>query len=161
MCTTHNSQKAGFQEEFTFLDPSSNSTPVIQPVSLSLAPMSSAHPSAQPGSVYPYLLNSKTPTSTHDETEASLLTKVINNLIKSSSSSKPKLQGPDPFDGSNPHKLQTFVLQCKLNFWDCKDLFEDEETKVNYALSYLKGLALDVLNWHSWTQLTLYGFWTL
>jgi len=60
-----------------------------------------------------------------------------------SSSSKPKLREPDPFDGSDPWKLQVFILQCKLNFWDHKDLFEDDETKVNYSLSYLEGLALD------------------
>ena len=36
-----------------------------------------------------------------------------------------------------------FIHQCKLNFRDWKDLFEDETAKVNYALSYLKGIALD------------------
>jgi len=41
--------------------------------------------------------------------------------------------------------LQTphFILQCKLNFQDHKDLFEDETDKVNYVLSYLNGTALD------------------
>ena len=58
---------------------------------------------------------------------------------------KPKLQEPEPFNGSNPKKLQTFILQCKLNFRDQKDHFGDEETKVNNALSYLKGTALDCL----------------
>ena len=46
-------------------------------------------------------------------------------------------------DSSDPKRLCTFLLQCKLNFQDCKDLFQDETTKVNYILSYLKGLALD------------------
>ena len=36
-----------------------------------------------------------------------------------------------------------FIFQCKLNFHDWKDLFEDETAKVNYALSYLKGIASD------------------
>ena len=57
--------------------------------------------------------------------------------------SKPKLWEPDPCDGSDPKKLCTFIFQCKLNFQDRKDLFNNEETKVNHALSYLKGIALD------------------
>ena len=47
------------------------------------------------------------------------------------------------FDGSDPKKLHTFLLHCKLNFQDCPDLFPDGSTKVNYVLSYLKGLALE------------------
>ncbi len=39
--------------------------------------------------------------------------------------------------------LRTFLLQCKLNFWDRPDLFKDDSTKVNYVLSYLMGSALD------------------
>ena len=35
------------------------------------------------------------------------------------------------------------TLQCKLNFQDHKDLFEDDTNKVNYVLSFLKGTALD------------------
>src|SRR5882724_4560033 len=58
-------------------------------------------------------------------------------------SSKPKLQEPDPFDGSDSHKLHTFILQCKLNFQDHKDQFEDDTDKVNYVLSFLKGTALN------------------
>ena len=67
----------------------------------------------------------------------------INDLVKSNLPSRIKIREPDPFDNSNPKKLHTFLLQCKLNFQDCKDLFQDETTKVNYVLSYLKGSALD------------------
>jgi len=68
----------------------------------------------------------------------------IDKLIQScTSTSKPKLQEPDPFDGSDPKKLCTFIFQCKLNFQDHKDLFSTEEDKVNYALSHLKGITLD------------------
>ena len=58
-------------------------------------------------------------------------------------SSKPKLQEPDPFDGSDPQKLHTFILQCKLNFWYHPDIFQDDTANVNYILSFLKGIALD------------------
>src|SRR5882724_1832949 len=64
MCTTLNSQRAGYQEEFTLLDPSGPSTPVIHPASLSSAHpsalMSSAHPSLQPSSMQPTPLNNDT-----------------------------------------------------------------------------------------------------
>src|SRR5882724_8783308 len=123
MCTTLNSQKEGYQEEFTLLDPSGPATPVRHMASPFLAHpsalMSLAHPSVQPGSMPPDLLNNDTPTTTHDEPDANSLAKAINNLIKSNmSTSRPKLCKPDPFDGSDLHKLQTFILQCKLNFQD-------------------------------------------
>ena len=70
-------------------------------------------------------------------------TEAIGKVLKTNNSSKPKLQEPDPFDGSDSWKLHTFILQCKLNFWDCKYMFEDNTNKVNYVLSYLKGTALD------------------
>ena len=148
MHTTHNSQRAGYQEEFTLLDPSGPSTPVIHPASWSLAHLSAlmslAHPSAQPGSMQPNPLNDDTLTITHDEPEVNSFARAINNLIKSNTlTSKPKLHEPNQFNGSGLCKLQTFILQCKLNFWDQKDQFKNEENKVNYALSYPKGLVLD------------------
>ena len=56
---------------------------------------------------------------------------------------EPKLQEPNLFDGSDTHKLHTFILQCKLNFRDCPDLFLVNTAKVNYIFSYLKGSTLD------------------
>src|SRR5882724_4542962 len=148
MCTTLNSQRAGYQEEFTLLDPSGPSTAAIHPVSPSSACpsalMSSAHPSVQPSSMQPNLLNHDTLTMMHDKPEANPLARAINNLVKSNmSTSRPRLCEPNPFNGSDLFKLRTFILQCKLNFQDQKDQFENKEDKVNYALSYLKGLALD------------------
>src|SRR6266481_5203595 len=69
--------------------------------------------------------------------------KAIDSIVKANMLSKVKLQEPDPFNGSDSHKLRTFILQCKLNFQDHPDLFKDNSTKVNYILSYLKGSALD------------------
>ena len=81
---------------------------------------------------------------TQDEADSKRFIMAIDKLIQSCTSmSKPKLWEPNPFDSSYPKKLHTFIFQCKLNFWDCKDLFHNEETKVNYTLSYLKGIALD------------------
>src|SRR5882724_7365649 len=78
--------------------------------------------------------------------EAEALAKAINKIIKAnycSSKSKPKLREPNPFDSSNSQKLRTFILQCKLNFRDHPNQFEDNTTKVNYILSHLKGSTLD------------------
>src|SRR5882724_2145696 len=110
MHTTLNSQRAGFQEEFTLLNPSGPATPVIHLASPSSAHpsalISSAHPSVQPGSMPPNLLNDDTPTTTHVEPEANSLARAINNLVKSNmSTSRPKLCKPDPFDVSDLCKL--------------------------------------------------------
>ena len=36
-----------------------------------------------------------------------------------------------------------FLVQCELNFQDCPRSFDNDRTKVIYAQSYLKGMALD------------------
>ena len=54
-----------------------------------------------------------------------------------------KVREPDTFDGSDARKLQSFIVQCTLNFHDRPDAFSSDSAKVNFALSYLKGTALD------------------
>ena len=54
-----------------------------------------------------------------------------------------KVWDPEPFDGSDPKKLRGFLLECKLNFWAQPKAFRMENAKVNYAMSFLKGTALD------------------
>ena len=54
-----------------------------------------------------------------------------------------KVREPDQFDGSDSRKLRTFLMQLELNFNDRPTVFRRDRTKVNYALSYLKGTALD------------------
>jgi hypothetical protein len=57
--------------------------------------------------------------------------------------SRMKLRDPDPFDGSDPKKLNPFLLICRLNFRVKPQSFSNDYAKVSYALSYLKGTALD------------------
>jgi len=63
-------------------------------------------------------------------------------VLKSNSSSKAKLQEPDPFDGSDS-------VNFALSFYSAnslprsQDLFGSDTDKVNYVLSFLKGTALD------------------
>src|SRR6202035_1484025 len=69
-------------------------------------------------------------------------------LLAQNVGSKPKgnrtkVREPDTFDGSDPKKLRPFILQLELNFRDRPENYLDDENKVNFALSYLKGAALD------------------
>ena len=54
-----------------------------------------------------------------------------------------KVREPDVFDGLDTHKLQPFLVQCTLNFRNHPDAFSTDSAKVTFALSYLKGTALD------------------
>src|SRR5882672_8003553 len=135
--TTRNSQQAGFGDIFTLLDPSGNSTPATQSTTHppTPSPMSTSHHSS--AHIDP---NVETPDDT--ASEAQKFAEAIGKLVKLGNSAKPKLREPDPFNGSDSCKLRTFILQCRLNFRDCPDIFEDDKYKVNYVLSYLKGTAL-------------------
>lgn len=53
-----------------------------------------------------------------------------------------KVRKPDPFDGSDSHKLQTFLTQLSIVFRSDRRSYANNETKVLYAISYLKGTAL-------------------
>src|SRR5882724_8003782 len=146
--TTQNSRRAaGFEDLFTSLDPSGNSIPGTNSPSHSPTPIHMS--STQPKSTHIETLD-ETPNeilgTTNPNNEAEAFAKAINKIIKAnygSSKSKLKLWEPDPFDGSDSQKLHTFILQCKLNFQDHPDQFQNDATKVNYILSYLKGSALD------------------
>src|SRR5882724_11476235 len=79
--------------------------------------------------------------TTNPNSEAEAFTKAVDKIIKAyygSSKSKLKLREPNPFNGSDSQKLCTFILQCKLNFREHPNQFQNDATKVNYILSYLK-----------------------
>src|SRR5467141_2324075 len=133
--TTRNSQQAGFEETFTFLDPSGNSTPMTRSATHPPTPVLMSTPQHTPVHIS---LETPKPLS-----EVQKFVKAIGEIVKTGSPSKPKLWEPDTFDGSDSQKLRTFILQCRLNFRDCPDLFKNDKSKVNYVLSYLKGTALD------------------
>lgn len=59
------------------------------------------------------------------------------------SKSKVKQRAPDVFDGTDASKLDTFVFQCSMYISACKSDFPDQESRVSFALSYLKGVPLD------------------
>jgi hypothetical protein len=77
------------------------------------------------------------------------LSEAINNLVhnncrtSSSDNSKVKVHKLDTFDGSEPRKLRVFFVQCELNFQSKPKTFHSDRAKVNFAQSYLKGMALE------------------
>lgn len=54
-----------------------------------------------------------------------------------------KAKSPDVFDGSDPKKLDNFMFQCQLAFDANSSVYDTASNKVTYALSYLRGSALD------------------
>ena len=69
----------------------------------------------------------------------------VKSLGKSSSKPKSvgKLREPETFTGKDPKKLKNFLLQCKLYFRNMPETFRDDSTKINFALSYLRDVALE------------------
>jgi Domain of unknown function (DUF4939) len=59
-----------------------------------------------------------------------------------SSAKRAKAKEPDTFDGSNPRNLNNFILLCNLYFRQ-NPSYSDDATKVTFALSYLRGTALE------------------
>lgn len=50
---------------------------------------------------------------------------------------------PDPFSGGNPNELRAFLFQCQIYFRACKGEFKEDSEKIFFAISYLRGIALD------------------
>jgi len=60
-----------------------------------------------------------------------------------SSSSCAKVRELDTFDGTDPKKLRTFLVQCELCFQDRAKAFRQDRARVMFAQSYLKGMTLE------------------
>ena len=54
---------------------------------------------------------------------------------------KIKAHDPDPYDRSDPTKLRAFLSQCKLVFRAHPYDFDEDQVKITYAVSWLKGTA--------------------
>ena len=59
------------------------------------------------------------------------------------SSSQVKVQDLDTFDGTDPKKLQTFLVQCKLVYSNHPKVFRLNRSKITFTQSYLKNMALE------------------
>jgi len=76
---------------------------------------------------------------------AETLQQISENLNRGSAP-KPhqsKAHIPDTFDGSDLHKLNHFLFQCRLFFHANPSQFSTDEEKINFAMTYLSGVAQD------------------
>ena len=55
--------------------------------------------------------------------------------------SRVKTRDPDPYDGSDPAKLRSFLSQCKLVFRSRPDEYRHDSLKILYAVPWLEGTA--------------------
>jgi len=76
---------------------------------------------------------------------AEALQQLSENLNRESAPKPHQLKAhiPDIFDSSNPHKLNHFLFQCRLFFHANPLQFSTDEEKINFALTYLSGVAQD------------------
>jgi hypothetical protein len=72
-----------------------------------------------------------------------LLAKKISKIPQSKPSSSIKPRTPDTFDGADPNKLETFIFQVSMYIAARTQDFADDESRVTFALSYLKSTPLD------------------
>jgi Ty3 transposon capsid-like protein/zinc knuckle protein len=73
---------------------------------------------------------------------ADTIAALARNVHHQGDGSRSKVREPDPFDGTDPTKLRTFLVQLQLSFNDRPRAFANDRKKVNFAISYLKGIAL-------------------
>ena len=82
-----------------------------------------------------------------DNSLAASLSLLAANIAKISQAPKPRTKVqqrvPDVFDGTDPSKLDTFIFQCSMYISARTSDFPDSESRVTFALSYLKGVPLD------------------
>ena len=50
---------------------------------------------------------------------------------------------PDLFSGGSPDELRAFIFQCQIYFRACKREFLEDTERIFFAISYLRGVALD------------------
>ena len=71
-----------------------------------------------------------------------LMTDMLRNHDTPAPAKKAKAKEPNTFDRSDSHKLSNFIILCNLYFCS-SNAYDDDSAKVNFALSYLCGTALD------------------
>ena len=73
---------------------------------------------------------------------ADIIAALARNVQHQGDGPRSKVREPDPFDGTDPAKLRKFLVQLRLSFNDHPRAFANDRNKVNFAISYLKGIAL-------------------
>lgn len=110
----------------------------------------SAPPDTPPRPLPPHMNPTGTPPATgstnHELANAiALLAQTLQrstSVTPSSAGERNNVREPDQFDGSEPTKLRSFFTQLELVFKARTRTFDTDSKKVTYAISYLKGTAL-------------------
>jgi len=162
---TRTSQKAGIGEallSFSQKPHAKSPTPTERPT----GSHSPSQPPQPPDFLFPAPGNTKEPhTPEEDEPQNPFLPQeddpepgeqdlvqaleLLANKIAGMPSASSKLKNqvkpcvPDTFDGSDPGKLETFIPQCSMYLAIRASDFSDDEARVTFALSYLKGSPQD------------------
>src|SRR5271163_1005311 len=71
-----------------------------------------------------------------------MMTQELRRRETAPKASKTKVKEPDTFDGSDPRKLSNFILLCNL-FFRNNSAYSEDDAKVTFALSHLRGTALE------------------
>ncbi|PPQ86309.1 hypothetical protein CVT24_006444 [Panaeolus cyanescens] len=82
----------------------------------------------------------------NDDRLVNILEKLLDRSSRPASTSsdvKSKVREPQVFDGKDRNKLHTWLTLMAINFNDRPKTFASDEKKVNFAISYLSGTALD------------------
>ena len=70
---------------------------------------------------------------------ADAITALARNVQHQGDSPRSKVREPNPFDGTDPAKLRTFLVQLRLSFNDRPHTFTNDQNKVNFAISLPQG----------------------
>lgn len=97
-----------------------------------------AGPAPDPGSAAP---SQAAPSQPARSVSPNQLTNLLRSLTQRPKS--PVSRTPDSYDGSDPKKLTQFLLQLSIYFQTHPRKFPDDQAKILFAISYLKGNALD------------------
>jgi len=54
-----------------------------------------------------------------------------------------RVKEPDLFSEGSPNKLWAFIFQYQIYFCACEGEFQEDTKKIFFAISYLRGVALD------------------
>ena len=94
----------------------------------------------------PELAEARAP-SPHSEVSNRELQAALLALARQSNNRSQKklwvIKEPDPFSRGGPEELRAFVFQCQIYFCACEGEFNNDADKVFFAISYLRGIALD------------------
>jgi hypothetical protein len=88
----------------------------------------------------PHLEPSQPPAAQTDIATALVgITEFLKSTIKPKAKSSTHLKDPEPFNGRDPKKLKQFLIQCAMHFNDRPEAFEDDHTRIVFAISNLHG----------------------